>query len=181
MAIGIEALVSYLPDNVIEKKAFAYLEPYMPNFGDAPSERRRLVREDAIEFMEARVVERALDRAGLDPADIDLIIAQSTGGRFILPGTAANIHHEFNFRDDVIALNVQQCCGSFVDACHLAWNMLRADDSCRRVLIVVATAWEIPGGWGLDNTSPAAPSSGDGAAAAVVSDAEPAMRISLLR
>jgi len=169
MAIGMETVVSYLPDTVIKKEAFSYIEPFVPNFADAPKERRRLVREDAVEFMEVQVAEKALGRAGLEPADIDLIIAQSTGGRYIMPGTAANIHHKLNCRDDIPAWNVQQCCASFVDACYLAWNMMRAEETYKRVLVVAATAWEAPGGWGVDNTSPAAPSVGDGAAAAIVS------------
>ena len=57
MAIGMETVVSYLPDTVIKKEAFSYIEPFVPNFADAPKERRRLVREDAVEFMEVQVAE----------------------------------------------------------------------------------------------------------------------------
>ncbi len=167
MSVGMQTVVSYLPDEIVTRDAFQYLQPYMPDFDDQPEERRRLRQKDAVEIMACEVARKALDDAGVEATDIDLIIAQSTGGQYVMPGIAAHIHHELGFPETSPAWNTQECCGSFVDSCYMGWNMLIARPEMKRVLVVVSCAWET-GAWGMDATSVTAPSCGDGAAAAIL-------------
>jgi 3-oxoacyl-[acyl-carrier-protein] synthase-3 len=169
MAVGLEAITAYLPEKIITRDEFSYLEPMMPNFQDAPLERRRCERADAVEFMGIEVAKQVLEEANLSPGDIDLVIVQTTGGHVVMPGLAAHVHHTLGMKHEAPAWNVQQCCGSWVDSCNMAWNMINANDAFDRALVMAVTAWET-GGADFDKTSFAAPSCGDGAAAAIVSN-----------
>ncbi len=168
MAIGYKKVVSYVPEEVVKRESFAYLEPFIPDMSMVPAEIRRLQRPDAAEFMGLEVVTKLVNEAGLEPKDFDLMIAHVNGGQNIMPGLAADIHHKMDFRQDTPAFNVQQCCGSFMDASYLAWNLLKANENFKRGIIVDVAAWET-GGCGVDHTSISAPNCGDGAAAAIVS------------
>ncbi len=166
--VGLETVVSYFPDATIKRGDYAYLKDALPEGMEAPAEKRRLVRKDAAEFLAEKAAAKALDKAGLEPADIDLIIAENIGGQYIIPGLAAWIHQSLGFRREIPTWNLQNCCASFVDGCFLASRMLRGDDEYRRVLVVAVTALET-GGWGTDKTSFVSATMGDGAGAAIVS------------
>lgn len=169
--VGFESIVSYAPETVHRVEEFGYFAPYLPGpVSDFfPKELRRLARKDAAEILTAEVARLALAKAGLAPADIDLLVVQCTGGQYVCPGLAAHVHHELGFRLGIPCWNVQQVCASFVDACQMAEHALRADPKhFRRALVIVASA-QATGTWGVDHTSPAAANYGDGAAAAVVS------------
>jgi 3-oxoacyl-[acyl-carrier-protein] synthase III len=73
------------------------------------------------------------------------------------------------FREETPAINIQSCCAGFVDGCNLAWNLMKTGEY-RRILIVMATAWDTGGGAGnVDLTSPWNKFFGDGAGAGIVS------------
>jgi len=173
MKIGIEGIASFLPETIIRREEFSYLRPAAEagglTFEMFPAERRRALGEDAIEELVIGATRRALAVPGLAPADIDLLICSTIGGRFILPGVASWVHKQVGFPAQVPAWNVQMQCASFTDACALATAMLRAEPQrYRRALVVGACAWNT-GTWGVDVTSLAGPMVGDGAAAVVLS------------
>jgi len=168
MSIGYETVVSYVPEEVVKREAFAYLEPYIPDMSMVPAEVHRLQRPDAAEFMGLEVAKKALNEAGLEPNDLDIVFAHVNGAQNIMPGIAADIHHKLGFRKNTTAFNVQQCCGSFMDASYLTWNLLKANENFKRGIVISVAAWET-GGAGVDHTSISAPACGDGAAAAIVS------------
>jgi 3-oxoacyl-[acyl-carrier-protein] synthase-3 len=140
MSVGLEAITAYLPEKIITRDEFSYLEPMMPNFQDAPLERRRCEREDAVEFMGIEVARKVLEEANLNPGDIDLVIVQTTGGHVVMPGLGAHVHHTLGMKHEAPAWNVQQCCGSWVDSCNMAWNMINANEAFDRVLVMAGPA-----------------------------------------
>lgn len=173
MSIGIESIATCMPETVVPLEEFRYLEPVLArqgmSFEDFPRERRRETRRDAIEYLLTGAARRALDAAGLAPQDIDLILCETIGGRFVLPGVASGVHHELGIREGVPAWNMQEVCASFTDACHLASAMMRSEpERYRRVLVMAAVAWNC-GEWGADVTDPGIALIGDGAVAAVIS------------
>jgi len=171
MKVGLETVVSYFPDSVIKREDFAYLDSAVPEeiagMFKGPDEIRRLKDYSAVEIMGEKVTTKALKKAGLEPSDIDFILAGNLGGKNILPMVGTKVHHEVGFPEEIPVVNIQNCCAGFVDACNIAWNLIRAGEY-KRVLIVMVTAWDT-GGWGVDQTSPMAKQFGDGAAAAIVS------------
>jgi len=168
MKVGFETLVRYVPEEVLTKEHFEYLKPALAKlppflqeqFSIVPNEVRKYKHKDGdrAELMAIAIAQEALDRSGLEPSDIDYVI-----------GAAASLHKELGLDLDTPMLNIGNCCASFVDACHLAWNLV-ASGECRRVLIVASAALAGgPNGGTTDLTMAIAPIFGDGAAAAIVS------------
>jgi 3-oxoacyl-[acyl-carrier-protein] synthase III len=171
MKVGLETVVSYFPETIIRREDFAHIDavtpPAMAKLFKGPDEIRRSKDYNAVEIMGQRVAKKALDKAGLLPSDIDFILAGNLGGKNVVPMVGTKIHHELGFPEETPVVNIQNCCAGFIDACNVAWNLLKAGEY-KRVLIVMVTAWAT-GGWDVDQTSPLAKQFGDGSAAAIVS------------
>lgn len=171
-SIGLETIVSCLPDTILKGEDFAYLDDCMSAEERAvfarPAQLRRLKGEDAVEQIGVQVARKALDRARLKPADVDFIIASNIGGKYQAPYIGTWIHQQLGFDRHTPVLNVFNACASFLDGLHMAWQLVRAGEY-QRVLVVMVTAWDIKGEGLVDPTSPLAGIFGDGAGAAVVS------------
>lgn len=171
--IGLETVVQELPDTVVSASEYEHLRQFIPeNIKDTfkgPEEIRRFRDNDAAEILAERVVEKALDRAGLDPSDIDYIIANNTGGKYNIPMVGCYIHHKGGFPREVPVLNTQNACSSFVDGIWLAQNLILGGNY-KRILVVTVSAWETIGGQGrIDLTDFLGVLMGDGAGAGIVS------------
>jgi 3-oxoacyl-[acyl-carrier-protein] synthase-3 len=75
----------------------------------------------------ALAVGQALDRAGLDPADLGMLAAATTQGDYFVPGHAAAVHAELGGSPLEIA-SFQSVCGSSLMAAKAAWNAVRTGD-----------------------------------------------------
>lgn len=171
MKVGLETVVSYLPEMVHKRSDFSYLDPVIPEeqremFRGA-DELRRLKDDDAMEILAEKVARKALDSAGLTTSDIDFIISGNIGGKYILPMVGTYIHHKLGFSEETPVLNIQNVCASFIDSCHVAWDLILSGEY-KRILVVMVTAI-VTKGWGIDQTHPMATNFGDGAGAAIVS------------
>jgi 3-oxoacyl-[acyl-carrier-protein] synthase III len=166
--IGIETVVSFMPDNVVTQEDFSYLKPVMPEDFRCPDEMRRIKDVDAVEQLSVAVADRALKKAGLTAADIDLIIANQCGGRYVGPMVGTYVHDKLGFAETTAVFNVNNCCSSLVEGLYLAWNLIRSG-AHQRALVFAVSAWDADGGWGVDRTSPVAAGMGDGAGAMIVS------------
>ncbi len=80
----------------------------------------------------------AIDMAGIDPADIDLLILSTTTPDQRLPGTAAAIHAELGL--DCGAFDLNAACAGFTYGWVVAHSMMCAPGGPRRVLLVGADA-----------------------------------------
>jgi len=168
MKTGFQTIVSYFPAQKVAAADYAHLKPFMPAWMALPKEKRRFPDPHANEIMVLEVARKALQSARLEPRDIDLIVCQSFGGRFIVPGLAGYLHKHLGFRRETPAWNVQDICASFLDGCEIAANSIRAGHEYRRALVLAVSALET-GGWGTDPSAPVSAVMGDGAGAAVVS------------
>jgi 3-oxoacyl-[acyl-carrier-protein] synthase-3 len=168
MKVGFETIVSYFPATRVTDKDYDYLKPSMPAWMTIPREKRRFADPHANEIMAVKVAEKALKSVNLAPKDIDLIVCQSFGGRFIVPGLAGFLHKKLGFRRETPAWNIQDICASFLDGCEIATTAIKAGGEYKRVLVLAVSALET-GGWGIDTSHPTAAVLGDGATAAIVS------------
>ncbi|MDP6737027.1 MAG: 3-oxoacyl-[acyl-carrier-protein] synthase III C-terminal domain-containing protein [Nitrospinaceae bacterium] len=166
--IGIEAIVSFMPDAVVTQEDFSYLKPVMPEDFPCPEEMRRIKDVDAVEQLAVAVADRALKKAGLTAADCDLIIANQCGGKYVGPMVGTYVHNTLGFSANTPVFNVQNCCSSLVEGLYLAWNLIRSG-AHKRALVFAVSAWDADAGWGVDRTSPVAATMGDGAGAMIVS------------
>jgi 3-oxoacyl-[acyl-carrier-protein] synthase-3 len=171
--VGLETVVGVVPDTVVKAEDQAYLEPVIPDVLRGrmrfPNELRRLSDNDAAEILALEAAKKALDKAGLRPSDIDYIIANNCGGKYTVPMVGGYVHWKLGFPQEVTALNIQSACASFVDGCEMAWNLILSG-RYKRILVVMASAWDTSGGGGrTDFTDPMFSVMGDGAGAAIVS------------
>ncbi|MDO6388271.1 MULTISPECIES: beta-ketoacyl-ACP synthase III [unclassified Uliginosibacterium] len=87
--------------------------------------------------MAAEAARRALDAAGLKPADIDLVIVATTTPEMVFPSTACLLQNELGIPSGCAAFDVQAVCSGFVFALTVADKFIRSG-SHRRVLVVGA-------------------------------------------
>lgn len=179
MKVGFETVASYLPEEVINIKShYAYLNPAFAKLpgpeqkkleSAVPDEVRRFKGTDAMETMAVKAARAALDSSGLKPADINCILATKIGGKQLMPEVGAYVQHNVGFDLSTDVRNVANDSASFLNACHIAWNLVRSGEY-KRVLIVASSSL-ISGesGFEVDLTDPYAKNFGDGAAAAIVS------------
>jgi 3-oxoacyl-[acyl-carrier-protein] synthase-3 len=167
MSIGMQSIVTVFPEERVGPEDYRHVAPRLPPGLVPPREKRRFADPHANEIMALEVARKAMDAAGVTPADVDLIVCQSFGGRFIVPGLAGYVHKQLGFQRATPAWNVQNICASFVDGCEIAWNSIRGNDDYRTVLVMAVSALET-GGWGTDPSHPVAAMMGDGAGATVI-------------
>jgi 3-oxoacyl-[acyl-carrier-protein] synthase-3 len=73
-----------------------------------------------------RAAERALEAAGIDAAEIDLIVVATTTADRIFPGTACILQAKLGIENGCPAFDVQAVCSGFVYALTVANNFIRA-------------------------------------------------------
>ncbi len=82
---------------------------------------------------------RALESAGLEPDDIDLLIISTDTPEHISPATSSVVHGRLGMKR-AGTFDVNAACAGFVTALDVAWKYLRADERYRRILVVAAYA-----------------------------------------
>jgi 3-oxoacyl-[acyl-carrier-protein] synthase-3 len=173
MKVGLEMVVSEFAGTVMKDTDYSHLDAVIPESLRAtfklPKESIRFKDNDAAEILAERVARKALERAELEPADIDYIIANNCGGKYCVPMVGSYVHWKLGFVVETPVLHLSQACASFVDACEVAWNLVLAG-KYKRILVVAVSAWETKGGQArADLTDPMSAAMGDGAGAAIVS------------
>jgi 3-oxoacyl-[acyl-carrier-protein] synthase-3 len=87
--------------------------------------------------MGAKAAAKALERAGLTPADIDLLIVATMTPDVPFPSTACLLQAKLGLRRDIPCFDVSAACSGFVYALQVAKDMMRSG-SYRRALVVGA-------------------------------------------
>ncbi len=87
--------------------------------------------------MGAKAAAKAIDRAGLTPADVDLLIVATMTPDVPFPSTACLLQAKLGLRRDIPCFDVSAACSGFVYALQVAKDMMRSG-SYRRALVVGA-------------------------------------------
>lgn len=82
---------------------------------------------------------RALESAGLQPGDIDLLIVATDTPEHISPATSSVLHGRLDM-PGAGSFDVNCGCAGYVTALDVAWKYIRADERYERVLVVGAYA-----------------------------------------
>jgi 3-oxoacyl-[acyl-carrier-protein] synthase-3 len=82
---------------------------------------------------------RALDDAGVEPGDIDLLIVATDTPEYISPATSSVLHGRLGTRR-AGTFDVNAGCAGYVTALDVASKYIRADERYERVLVVAAYA-----------------------------------------
>ncbi len=121
--------------------------------------------------------ERAIEAAGCEAEDIDLIIVATSTPDYIFPSTAALLQSKLGIRNGGAAFDVQAVCSGFVYALSVAEKFIRSG-SHRRALVIGAEVFSRILDWSDRGTCVLF---GDGAGAVVLeASATPGIRTSAL-
>jgi 3-oxoacyl-[acyl-carrier-protein] synthase-3 len=102
---------------------------------------RRWCRDDeSTADLAENAARRALDDAGLQPSDVDLLIVSTDTPEYVSPATASVLHGRLGLRPDAGTFDVNSACAGFATALDVAWKYLRADERYGRVLVVAVYA-----------------------------------------
>ena len=81
----------------------------------------------------------ALERAGLEASDLDLVVVATDTPEFLSPATASALVHEIG-AGHAACFDVNAACAGFVTACDLATKYLRAEPEYTNALVIGAYA-----------------------------------------
>lgn len=134
---------AYVPERVLTNADLAArlgveIEPFVSETLGI-RERRVCAPDESTADLAERAARRALDAAGLAPADIDLLIVATDTPEYISPATSSVVHGRLG-AVNAGTFDVNCGCAGFVTALDVAWKYIRADERYRRVLVVGAYA-----------------------------------------
>lgn len=167
LPIHIAGLGSYLPERIVTSAELDRAWGLTPGWIERATgiAERRFASGETSAGMAAEAARRALEAAGMAPADLDLIIAASSAPQQAIPCTAALIQRELGAPDGASAcFDINATCLSFLVALQSAAHLL-AGGAYRAALLVSSEIASF-------SRNPAEPESaslfGDAAAAAVL-------------
>ena len=128
------------------------------------SERRIAAADENPSDMGAKAAAQALTRAGLTPADIDLLIVATMTPDVPFPSTACLLQAKLGLRRDIPCFDVSAACSGFVYALQVGTDMMRSG-AYRHALVIGAEKLSSVVDWSDRTTCVLF---GDGAGAAIL-------------
>lgn len=103
--------------------------------------RQRYIAEDGVQTSDLAVqaAKKALQSAGLEVDDIDLIIVATTTPDMIFPSTACIVQSKLGMTNHAMAFDVQAVCSGFVYALTVADSLIRGGNAKRALVIGAET------------------------------------------
>ena len=97
-------------------------------------ERRIIGADETAATMGAQASKKALEAAGLEAHDIDMIVCATTSGRYALPSTACEIQQQLGM-DEIPAFDVAAACAGFCYALSVADQYVKSG-MAKRILVI---------------------------------------------
>ncbi len=141
MGINILAMGSYLPEQTLTNDDFV-------KFVDTNDEwirtrtgicERHMAGWEPAWLMGKNAALKAIERAGIDPKDIGLIIVSSVTSDFLTPSMASILQYELG-AENAAAFDLNAACSGFVYTLDTARRFLETDRSMKYALVVSAEA-----------------------------------------
>ncbi|MEM6961131.1 MAG: beta-ketoacyl-ACP synthase III [Myxococcota bacterium] len=128
-------------------------------------ERRIAGEGESTSDMAAEAARRALDHAGLDPQEVDLVLVATVTPDRPLPSTAIFVHRALGLRHDCAAFDLAAACAGFIYGISIG-NQYICNGAARNVLVIGVELLSRVMDWSDRNTCVLF---GDGAGAVVLS------------
>jgi 3-oxoacyl-[acyl-carrier-protein] synthase-3 len=104
------------------------------------AERRWCADDESAADLAEGAARRALEDAGREARDVDLLIVSTDTPEYVSPATASVLHGRLGMRGDAGTFDLNSACAGFATALDVAWKYLRADERYRTVLVVATYA-----------------------------------------
>ena len=134
---------AYAPDHVIPNRYFdeqlgenvsSWLEENVHIF-----ERRWCAPEESTADLCEHAARQAIERAGITPGDLDLIIVATDTPEFVSPSTASVLQYRIG-AGNAGTFDINTACAGFVTALDVAAKYIRSDEQYRHILVIGAYA-----------------------------------------
>jgi 3-oxoacyl-[acyl-carrier-protein] synthase III len=130
---------SYIPERVVTNAELSALlgediDDFVSNTLGI-RERRWAAATESTVNLALPAAQRALEAAGLQASDVDLLIVATDTPEYISPATSAVLQGKLG-AVNAGTFDVNSACAGFVTALDIAWKYLRADERYQRVLVV---------------------------------------------
>ena len=102
-------------------------------------ERRWCAEDESTADLCEKAARQALDRAGVKPEQLDLILISTDTPEFISPSTAAVLQHRLGAKN-AGTFDINTACAGFVTALDIGSKYIRADEQYEYVLVIGAYA-----------------------------------------
>ena len=113
--------------------------------------------------MEVRAAKQAIERAGVDPREIDLLLTHTTVPEYLLTNSACLLHHRLELSTACFTMATEAAANSFLMQLTLAEQMIAGGRARYALLVQSCSVSRL-----LDPIDPLSPLFGDGATAVVV-------------
>ena len=99
------------------------------------SERRFTTEGETVSTMSVEASKKAIERAGITPNDIDMIIVGTVTGDMRFPSTATLIHKALKIDHPIPAFDIAAACGGFVYGLTIADSIIKTQ-SAKTILVI---------------------------------------------
>jgi len=168
--IKIKGTSSYLPERIvtnmeISKTVDTSDEWVFNKLGI--KERRVSSVEEGVSEMGYRCAVSALDNAGLDKEDIDMIIVATSSPEKISPSTACIIHNKLGIEKNIPAFDINAVCAGFAYAITIAGSLINSGPF-KNIMVIASESYSTHTDWKDQHSV----FFGDGAGAIILSESE---------
>ena len=90
-------------------------------------------------YMGRQAALKAVEKSGIDPKEIGLVITSTITSDFLTPSIASIIQHEIG-AENAAAFDLSAACSGFVYAVDTAKRFMQTDDNLKYVLVIATEA-----------------------------------------
>lgn len=141
MGINILATGSYLPERIMTNDDFAEIVETNDEWIRTRTGifSRHMAGWEPVWLMGKNAAIQAIERAGISPENIGLVIVSSVTSDFVTPSLASLLQYELGI-ENAAAFDLNAACSGFVYAVDTARRFLETDDSIKYALIISTEA-----------------------------------------
>ncbi len=141
MGINILATGSYLPEKIMTNDDFAKIVETNDEWIRTRTgiSTRHMAGWEPVWLMGKNAALQAIERAGISPKDIGLVIVSTVTSDFVTPSIASLLQYELGI-ENAAAFDLNAACSGFVYALDNARRYLETDDSIKYALVISAEA-----------------------------------------
>lgn len=141
-AIGIIGTGSYLPEKVLTNFDLEKIVDTSDAWIRAKTgitKRHIANKDEASSDLGVKAAQKAIEAAGLEPKDIDIIVVATSTPDRLIPATACIIQDKLGINGKAFAFDVNAVCSGFVYGLHIVSGLLLAQKHKRALLVATET------------------------------------------
>lgn len=136
--IAIKSTGSYIPTTKVTNDMFSQIVDTNDEWITTRTgiQSRNFISGHDSSYMAMQAARQAMDRSGLDPSQIGVVIAATFTSEYLSPSLASMVQRELGLPEQVITFDLNSACSGFLYALHTARSLLR--DIPNQYALVVA-------------------------------------------